>query len=256
MPTALIWKPTREHKFGHVAIQTNRYHISFWPYGHNEKQLGLILNRFKYEGAACIVFHDFLDMCLQAGKKVKRPKPKIALLACSTDEAINSLYEEFLEYNGVNAADVTRTKGKEIIVKEKGKKRQSDQYKNDHLDTKELWPLLTRKPSQTTYKLPHETMVVNPNVSFMHRLLSTKFYQMGQCCTSFCFHLIELTKNKVMSTFEDSFSDGQIDVLTFQKIAEENYKTNAKDDTALDTPGYSKEFVLELFEYVFPFFNF
>ena len=69
------------------------------------------------------MFNDFFDMCLQAGKKVKRPKPKKISIACSTDEAINSLYEEFLEHNGVNVGDVSRTKAKETILKAKMDKK-------------------------------------------------------------------------------------------------------------------------------------
>jgi len=31
MPIIFIWCPDKDHPYGHAALQTNKYHISFWP---------------------------------------------------------------------------------------------------------------------------------------------------------------------------------------------------------------------------------
>ena len=59
MPTVYIWCPDKDHPYGHAALQTNKYHISFWP-DVDTSELGKA--RAIGKGVpGCLVFHHELD---------------------------------------------------------------------------------------------------------------------------------------------------------------------------------------------------
>jgi hypothetical protein len=42
MAAILIWRPKGSNKYGHVAMQTEKYHMSLWPDGRVKEDLSSI----------------------------------------------------------------------------------------------------------------------------------------------------------------------------------------------------------------------
>ena len=153
MPTIFIWYPDRDHPYGHAALQTAKYHISFWPDGDVKEELDAI--RTAINGVpASLHFHHELDRHYE-GNRLPTGSYEIDN---ATDNTINDIYEEFLEYNGIDPANVTMEAAKKLIDKKK-------------------------KPEATVSKTPY---------SFSPLLKSERrFYHAKQNCVSLCFNLIQ-----------------------------------------------------------------
>jgi hypothetical protein len=54
--TVLLWEPASGNPFGHATIQTNTYHMSFWPDGNVKNDFGYF-NTFKNGVKSSLVFH-------------------------------------------------------------------------------------------------------------------------------------------------------------------------------------------------------
>jgi hypothetical protein len=177
MPCISIWLPNLrdvfnkgilreiDNKAGHVTLTTNKYHISFWPArffkdGQNSYTDGVDFVR-GVEG--CLVLNRKID-CQYEGDS---DPIEYSIDATISNEDINSVYEEFLNYNGINPQDVTLAKGEELY-----------QMGNDEL-SKKLF-------HRTKYSFSAE-LVSGKESSHSRRA----FYHQQQSCVSFVFNLIQ-----------------------------------------------------------------
>ena len=177
MPCISIWLPNLrdvfnkgilreiDNKAGHVTLTTNKYHISFWPArffkdGQNSYTDGVDFVR-GVEG--CLVLNRKID-CQYEGDS---DPIEYSIDATNSNEDINSVYEEFLNYNGINPQDVTLAKGEELY-----------QMGNDEL-SKKLF-------HRTKYSFSAE-LVSGKESSHSRRA----FYHQQQSCVSFVFNLIQ-----------------------------------------------------------------
>ncbi len=100
----------RINPYGHAALQTAKYHISFWSDGDvKDSELGASLIRVP----ASLVFHPELDRFYEG---IRLPTGRYEIVG-ATDEAINLVYEEFLHYNGIDPEDVTLQASEQLIEK-------------------------------------------------------------------------------------------------------------------------------------------
>ncbi|XP_046461447.1 uncharacterized protein LOC124207856 [Daphnia pulex] len=91
MPTVYIWYPDKNNRYGHAALQTDKYHISFWS-EQDVKDCG--------KGTAAtvgipgsLVIHQKRDMELE-GNRLPTATYQIVTV---TNEAINRIHEEFID---------------------------------------------------------------------------------------------------------------------------------------------------------------
>jgi hypothetical protein len=111
MPTVLIWLPEDANTFGHAALRTDKYHISFWPFRGKH---------FRFSEASItgrLHFHEDLD-CISEGSPENPVKPTNQHeIVNVTNEAINCVYEKFLLYNEINSDEVTLEAAERYIAK-------------------------------------------------------------------------------------------------------------------------------------------
>jgi hypothetical protein len=162
MPTVFIFEPNSSHKFGHAALRTDKYHISFWPDGDVKEDLGVVKTAVVGVDAS-LNFHLELDRYYE-GKR--RPTGEYEIVNV-TDEAINGIHEEFLRYNKIDPADVTLEAAEEVI---------------DNGGRPEM--SVSRTPYTFIAAVEKTTMfdAVRPS--------NSPFYHLKQSCVSFCFNLI------------------------------------------------------------------
>ena len=98
-----VWLPAEGNTYGHVALETDRYYMSFWPRG-DIKADGEVVKAAARGVDADIVYHRDLDFHLE-GKR----EPEVINLPVNKvkDSAINDVLERFLRDNNVDPADVT-----------------------------------------------------------------------------------------------------------------------------------------------------
>nr|CAH0113618.1 unnamed protein product [Daphnia galeata] len=181
MPTVYIWYPDdKDHPYGHTALLTDKYYISFWPDG-DISEMGKLQAAF-HGVPGSLHFHCELDRYCE-GNRLPTGSYEIDN---ATDEAINKIHEEFLEYNGINPADVTLEEGEKHIddIKNKG------------------WPQKSVAKTLYSYNAHFEgqssalDLIVPGNAlnNQPKNLLLPKrstFYYHKQSCVSFCFNIIE-----------------------------------------------------------------
>ena len=110
MPTVYIWYPDKDHPYGHTALQTDKYYISFWP----DADVSELRKARAFAGKgvpASLVFHQELDRHYE-GNRLPTGRYEIDN---ATDEAINKIHEEFLEYNGIDPEEVTLEAGEKLV---------------------------------------------------------------------------------------------------------------------------------------------
>lgn len=169
MVVVLIWLPTKDNKFGHAALQTDKYHMSFWPDGDVKSDLG-VFDALGGGVNASLVFHQDLDYSLE-GKR----DPNQHRIANVTDNEVNRVYERLLAYNDIDPASVTLNKAEEII-------QQRDR------------PEISLSKTQYTY-LARFIKSKNEHKNFLEALsqgYNGPFYHHPQSCVSFCFNLVEM----------------------------------------------------------------
>lgn len=109
----MIWRPTYDNHYGHAALQTQKYHMSFWPDGDVKQDLG-VLETFVKGVQSSLVFHQNLDYFLEVNEN-----PEIIRIDSLVNEKkLNELYEEMLNYNNITPDTVTLEKGEKITRKE------------------------------------------------------------------------------------------------------------------------------------------
>merc|ERR1712243_413169 len=98
-----VWMPAEGNTYGHVALETDRYYMSFWP-RRDIKASGECPKAAAIGVDADIVYHRDLDFYLEG-----RRKPEVINLPVNKvkDSAINDVLERFLRDNNVDPADVT-----------------------------------------------------------------------------------------------------------------------------------------------------
>jgi hypothetical protein len=171
MPIVYIWSPKiGTNPYGHAALQTDKYHISFWPDGDVKEELGVVKTALVGVDAS-LVFHPELDRYYE-GKR--RPTGEYEIVNV-TNEAINGIHEEFLHYNGINPADVTLEAAEELV------------------DAFEL-KVGEARPEMSVSRTPYSYIaIVEEKTMFdtMRWPSSSPFYHSKQSCVSFCFNLIK-----------------------------------------------------------------
>lgn len=112
MPTVYIWSPDENSRYGHAALQTDKYHISFWS---EDTVADCGKRRTITEGIpGSLVFHQQLDMEYEEDRL-----PKTYQIDSVTNEAINRIHEEFLLYNDIDPADVTMEAAEKLLEDKK-----------------------------------------------------------------------------------------------------------------------------------------
>nr|CAH0113664.1 unnamed protein product [Daphnia galeata] len=186
MPTVYIWYPDKDHAYGHAALQTDKYHISFWPDGDVKNELG-VLRGVGNGVPGCLIFHHELDRFYEGN----RLPTGIHKIVHATDEAINLVHEEFLKYNGINPAKVTLQAGKRLV-------RQ-------------------RKKPEVSVPLTKYALIPN---QVKNKPSGLPFYQIENNCVSICWNMIvEAYPNYPILPFFVQFLDillAVFDAVTFQ----------------------------------------
>ncbi|XP_046656890.1 uncharacterized protein LOC124349971 [Daphnia pulicaria] len=176
MPIVYIWSPKIGNPYGHAALQTDKYHISFWPDGDVKKELGTLTTALVGVNAS-LVFHHELDLFYED----KCRPTGVYEIVNVTDEAINGIHEKFLHYNGIKPADVT------LKVAE------------EHIDIKKPEISVGKTPYTFVADIVGQTSVLNvisSTSSTSGSLHSEPFYYRKQSCVSFCFNLIQMADPK------------------------------------------------------------
>nr|CAH0113619.1 unnamed protein product [Daphnia galeata] len=96
-PIVLIWLPYGENTFGHAALLTDEYYISFWP--SKGKRIAEIS---KTSAVGRLHFHVKEDFEAE-GNRV----PTLHEIVNVTNQQINDEYVQFLVYNGINPTEVS-----------------------------------------------------------------------------------------------------------------------------------------------------
>jgi hypothetical protein len=165
MPTVFIWSPDSNHRYGHAALQTNKYHISFWPDGDVKNELGVVSTALVgVEG--CLIFHPELDRFYE-GNRLPTATHHIVN---ATDEAINGIHEEFLRFNRIVPEDVT-LEAAEVLLDEYIQPERSVPITR--------YTFIAAVERQTFFDAIHRNG--GARVPFYHR---------KQSCVSFCFNII------------------------------------------------------------------
>jgi hypothetical protein len=113
MVSVLYWEPTKGHAYGHVALQTNKYHISLWPRG-SVKEKGAFKTATMGIQASLNFHHDF-DKELEGHRN---PTKIIDISDLVSKAKLNETYETVLRYNSINPAEVTLDKGDALYEKD------------------------------------------------------------------------------------------------------------------------------------------
>jgi hypothetical protein len=175
MPTVYIWYPDKNNPYGHASLQTDKYHISFWPDGDVKQDYNVAMAAIPGIPGA-LVFHHELDRSLEENQL---PTAMYELYN-STDGAINRIHEEFLRYNGIDPEDVTLEAAEEL-VNEREKPRKSVR--------KTRYTFVADIRGQLT---PFDVLPVPPVITGdALSPFKPPWYYCKQSCVSFCYHMIE-----------------------------------------------------------------
>ena len=96
-----VWLPAEGNRYGHVALETDRYYASFWPRG-DIKADGETVQAATSGVDADLVYHRDLDYHLEG-----RRLPEQVVLPGVSDAAVNDVLERFFRDNDVVPEDVT-----------------------------------------------------------------------------------------------------------------------------------------------------
>jgi hypothetical protein len=182
MPIVYIWSPDEENKYGHASLQTDKYHISFWPNGSVKRDFGVWETAFDGVEAA-LFFHQELDRYYEGNRKATA----MYQIVNATDEAINRVHEEFLHYNGIEPEEVTLEAAEKITEKKEEPMKTVSKTKYSFVAD------LVRDKRKTKSKW--ETFLHGENIPFYHE---------KQSCVSFCFNTIEMADPNPRVCFVDA----------------------------------------------------
>ena len=188
-PTVLIWSPDRKNTFGHVALLTNLFYISLWPF--DRKNFAQIS---KLSVVGCLHFDEKEDI-----KKEGYRQPNRYEIVNVTNEQINCQYVKFLECNGINPEEVS------LAAAEK----KTDECRRELTRTRYSFVgnVIVEKRKERSYSdlLFCIKRCLTPgwgNNTFCFdcknrsERVECLFYHKPQSCVSFCFNLIEMADPK------------------------------------------------------------
>ena len=196
MPTVLIWLPEGANLFGHAALRTDKYHISFWP----DRGKHFRFSETSITGR--LHFHEHLDWVEEGSRENPRGPNSRHAIVNVTNEAINGVYEEFLRYNQIDPEEVTleaanRHKDKtmccrtlpltrhsvvgDVIVDKKIEKSYSD-----------LLFFLKRCLTPGWGNISICQKCIGQVTTSQSTFVRCPFYHKPQSCVSICFNLIEM----------------------------------------------------------------
>ncbi len=169
----LIWEPNEQNRYGHAALQTDRYHMSFWPQesvDNLDERINVTLG-FGVQGS--LHFHEAYDNYLEGEKDVmgnhlssRHPK-RVTLDVLA--ERLNQAYGQFLRYNEIGEEDVSREAGKNKV--------------NRWLETEEDEDLPIVNLKKTRYALRGNFIRSRHNDDYV--------FEYAQSCATFCLNLLE-----------------------------------------------------------------
>jgi hypothetical protein len=174
MPVVMIWEPDDDNKYGHAAVQTDKYHMSFWP-----KQMKYLKLVVSGGVTAELVYHNLEDKERETDRI-----PNMYDIKNTTDAQINRVYEDFLEYNGVDCESVTLERGKEM-----------------HNSKKDACIPL----SKTKYNFRTHLSRRKPGDKVLWLFEQDMYYTWPLNCVSFVYHMIEYADprpNTTLSAWE------------------------------------------------------
>ena len=203
MPTVLIWSPNPpENTYGHAALVTDNYYMSFWPNGDVKNELGVV-STATVGVEASIHYHNSMDYVCEG----KRKPATYDIKAVVSDAEVDRVYEEFLRFNNINPEEVTLEAGCQKIANKQNNTPEKTLPKTLYKFT----PTLKCKPgtnklSTTTsqlmspfIRLPMGMGSINALAKGVNEIAeyqspeSYRWYCRAQSCTSFCYHLINWT---------------------------------------------------------------
>ena len=214
MPTVLIWPPDEENQYGHAALQTKKYHISFWPDGDVKRDLG-VLQTLTVGVKASLVLSQHRDFHLE-GNRV----PRQYNIVIATDEAIDRVYEDFLRYNNIEPEEVTVAAAEKMI--EQNVLPEVTLPNTKYSFCAEI--ILNRRGKNVSWNLFLETYV--------------PFYHTQQSCVSFCYNVINVADVRTR-TFRGICNE--IPMRTFNPF--NPFKLTLIDDRDLYTVGFLEKHV-------------
>jgi hypothetical protein len=195
MPTLSIYPPHgEENPYGHVALKTDKYYISFWTAqvlqsDENEENQAKrskrkLINALDALGVlkghqGGLVIHQDLDQEYEGNCNPN----EYEISAVVSNEDVNSVYEDFLRYNGIDPEEVTLSKSDEIF-----KKRREYEASLSAEEAKKVLeePQLPQKSlPKTQYSFSVELVSEKEDESLL------PFYHKQQSCVSFLFNLIQ-----------------------------------------------------------------
>ena len=190
-----IWEPDgKENKYGHVAIGTKSYHMSFWPSDGNKG--GII------DVPAQLHYNVSYDALREGNIESKFREPIRYPLESISPSKLNTAYEEFLEYNDVTPDRVTIDVGKEMFEK---------------------------KGEEPTYKLSRTKYNAVTSYLFPGTEFNRDYFKESLACTSFAMNLLEQDGGKISA----AVMFAKLPILPIEKITTTNLKlllnTNTKD---------------------------
>lgn len=154
--TVLIWD-ANEECYGHAAIQSKTYHMSFWPDG-NVKDIGVLEAHNRGMRGSLVCHHD-IDVALEGQRK-----PTLYKLDKVSNFKIEQAYEEMLDYNNITPDNVTIEESEnKLELYNEGKINTTPEYST----SRSLW---------TTSGLFHGRK---------------EYYKFAQSCTSFSLSILK-----------------------------------------------------------------
>lgn len=198
--TLSIYPPHgEENPYGHVALKTDKYYISFWTaqvlqsdesdeIDENEESKAKRIKRklinalyalgvFKgHQGG--LVIHQELDQEYEGNCN----PIEYEINAVVSNEDVNSVYEEFLRYNEIDPEEVTLSKSDEIFKKRREYEALSAEEAKKVLEEPEL---PQKSLPKTQYSFSVELVREKEDESLL------PFYHKQQSCVSFLFNLIQ-----------------------------------------------------------------
>lgn len=105
MPSIMIWRPNDNNLYGHAAISTSKYYMSFWPQNRIKPEKVKVFSADTFWGGvvASIIIHPKRDIELEG-----HTPSKVYDLEDIFDSEVNQVYEHFLRFNGVDPATVSK----------------------------------------------------------------------------------------------------------------------------------------------------
>jgi len=172
--SVLIW-PQDDSVYGHAAIRTKNYHISFWPTVDKKKKPS------SGENKGALHYHHEYDRYLEYNKK-----PKVYELPNLSDDKVEAIYHKVLDYNKIFPyTKVSISEGETIVDRA------------FEIGFEEGWPD-GYEPEKVTSKTSY---FLDPTISNQYdwAFPADIFFHYPQSCTTFAYAILKLSGAKLRS---------------------------------------------------------